>query len=275
MLNLHVTHEKAFDLIAQRIEEVKKIRKFPLHYDQQGADLGDVTRWFTATEYVLEEIYGVDDRHVQRFRDIQIPDPSGNAAIDAYHASSLMWALLLGYLDEIKLNKENPEFQEPLLPKISSGTDENDFLDQIFDNFHSIALQLKTRKHNKPSFDISDEYDVQDLLQALMMPVYSDIRIDEPTPSFAGKFSKIDFALNGKHIAIEVKIASNTHIEDKISRELLEDIAHYGKNNDINLLICFIYDPNFDLKKRTQLTTDLEQLSTPKLQVRIVIRPKG
>ncbi|MEI7638054.1 MAG: hypothetical protein WCJ37_12165, partial [Syntrophus sp. (in: bacteria)] len=173
------------------------------------------------------------------------------------------------------LNLQNPEFQEPLLPKFSLKNNESDLLNRIFDKFHLIAIHLKDRKRNKPSFEISDEYDVQDLLQALMMPVYDDIRIDEPTASFAGKFSKIDFTLYGKHIAIEVKIASTTHLEDKISRELLEDLAHYGQNPDLNLLICFIYDPNYDLKKRIQLITDFEAKSTPQLKVKIIIRPKG
>jgi hypothetical protein len=275
MLKLKVTHQKASDLISQRIDEIKNIREFQINPLYKGCDYGDAIRWFTGTEYILEEIYGEDDRRIQRLRDTNVPNPKGHTAIDTYDIVRLWWALLLGYFDEIQLNLNNLEFQEPLLLKISSQEDENDFLDQVFDKFHSISLLLKDRKHNKDSFVISDEYDVQDLLQILLMPVYEDIRIDEPTASFAGKFSKIDFTLYGKHIAIEVKIASDTHLEDKISRELLEDIAHYGTNHDLNLLICFIYDPNYNLKKRPQLKTDLESMSTSKLKVKVVIRPRG
>jgi len=186
---------------------------------------------------------------------------------------NLYQALLLGYLDEIRIYISIPEFQAP--SKITPySIDEFVYLGQIFDKFHSVANQLNNRKKGKRPFVIDDETDVQDLLHALMTPVFEDIRIDEPTPSYAGKFAKMDFTIKEKQIVIETKIASPSHLEDKISDELIPDIIRYKERKDYNILICFIYDPEFKLKKAPSLKNDLEKMSTPGLAVEVVIEPK-
>jgi hypothetical protein len=148
------------------------------------------------------------------------------------------------------------------------------YLRRIFDKFHKIAIQLKDRRKGKTSFIIEDETDVQDLLRALMIPIFEDIRDNEPTPSFAGQFSLIDFTIKEEKVAIETKIASDKHLEDKIGSELLADIARYRKNKDYNHLICFIYDPEFKLKKSNAIKSDLEKESTPNFRIEIIIEPK-
>jgi REase_DpnII-MboI len=49
------------------------------------------------------------------------------------------------------------------------------------------------------------EYDVQDLLHALLHLYCDDIRTEEWTPSYAGASSRMDFLLKKEKIVVEVK----------------------------------------------------------------------
>ena len=53
--------------------------------------------------------------------------------------------------------------------------------------------------------EIKDEYDVQDLLNALLRLNFDDVRPEEYTPSYAGSSTRVDFLLKKEKIVIEVK----------------------------------------------------------------------
>ena len=53
---------------------------------------------------------------------------------------------------------------------------------------------------------MDDEYDVQDLMHAILRLHFDDVRPEEWTPSYAGKSSRIDFLLPGERTIIEVKM---------------------------------------------------------------------
>ena len=55
------------------------------------------------------------------------------------------------------------------------------------------------------TLDVEDEYDVQDLLHALLRLYFKDIRPEEWTPGYAGTSSSMDFLLHPEEIVIEVK----------------------------------------------------------------------
>lgn len=71
--------------------------------------------------------------------------------------------------------------------------------------FHIAANQMKNRYSSRDKFNIRDEYDVQDLLHAFLKLAYDDIRVEEYTPSYAGKSSRVDFLLKRESTVIEVK----------------------------------------------------------------------
>ncbi len=58
--------------------------------------------------------------------------------------------------------------------------------------FHKIAKQLRNRHDNRQTLPIKDEYDVQDLLHALLYLYFDDIRAEEWTPSYAGKSARVE-----------------------------------------------------------------------------------
>jgi hypothetical protein len=87
-------------------------------------------------------------------------------------------------------------------------------LERIFSHFHRIYLQLQNRYSNRPTIQINDEYDVQNLLHSLLHLYFADIRSEVTLPQFAGKNSRIDFVLKQEKIMIEIK-KTNQKLKDK------------------------------------------------------------
>ena len=76
---------------------------------------------------------------------------------------------------------------------------------KIFNNFHLVAKSLEERHNNRETTVINDEYDTQDLLDALLLIEFDIVKKEGYNPSFAGKDSRIDFFLRLENIGIEVK----------------------------------------------------------------------
>src|SRR5205807_5749974 len=53
-----------------------------------------------------------------------------------------------------------------------------DVLEQLANRFHLVAQQLRRRHGGRTTLEISDEYDVQDLLHALLLLEFDDVRTE-------------------------------------------------------------------------------------------------
>ena len=76
--------------------------------------------------------------------------------------------------------------------------DVDETLDRILWRFHKVVRQLRVRHGGREILDINDEYDVQDLLHALLQLYFDDIRDEEWTLSYARSAARVDFLLNNK-----------------------------------------------------------------------------
>ena len=76
---------------------------------------------------------------------------------------------------------------------------------RICSKFHLIVRRLRNRYDGRETLDVSDEYDVQDLLNALLTGHFDDIRPEEWTPSYAGKSARMDFLLKKKKLLLKLK----------------------------------------------------------------------
>jgi hypothetical protein len=148
-----------------------------------------------------------------------------------------------------------------------------DILLAILDRFHLVARQLRKRHGNRPSLKIADEYDVQDLLHALLKLQFDDVRPEEWTPSCAGACSRMDFLLKDEQIVVEVKKTSESLGAKEIGEQLLADIAKYRQHPDCKMLVCFVYDPDHRIGNAVGLQRDLESESSQEMQVVVCIRP--
>lgn len=136
---------------------------------------------------------------------------------------------------------------------------QNEILEKIFSNFHKMAIKLRDRHEDRNTLDIEDEYDVQDLVYAILNLFFDDVRKEECAPSYAGKASRVDFLLKNEEIVIEIK-KTRTNLKDKeIGDQLIIDIARYRAHPNCKKLICFVYDPEGRIANPIGITNDLEK----------------
>jgi len=145
---------------------------------------------------------------------------------------------------------------------------------KIFNNFHLVAKNLEDRYNNRSTIYINDEYDMQDLLNALLKIEFNIIKKEEYNPSFANKNSRIDFFFRLENIGIEVKKVRDKNHSKNLSNEIIDDKAKYNNNKEITELYFFIYDPNTFLLNREEFILDLESDTPEQLNsVKIIIKP--
>lgn len=123
---------------------------------------------------------------------------------------------------------------------------------------------LTHRRKGAQPILFSNEYDVQDLLHALLRPWVSDIRPEEFTPSYAGTSTRMDFLLPAHSLVIELKFVRDRAHAKRIGDELIIDIEHYRRHPDCRSLWCVVYDPENLLTNAEGLHADLEGKRTSK-----------
>lgn len=114
------------------------------------------------------------------------------------------------------------------------------------------------RRKGAQTLSFQSEYDVQDLLHALLRPWVADIRPEEYTPSYAGSSTRMDFLLPRHKLVLEIKFIRNAAHGRKIGEELIIDIDHYRRHPDCDRLWCVIYDPGHHIQNPGGLISDLE-----------------
>lgn len=148
-----------------------------------------------------------------------------------------------------------------------------DNIEKLFARFHSVARQLRQRHDDRPTLDINDEYDVQDLLHGLLKVYFDDIRPEEWTPSYAGGCTRMDFLLKAEKIVVEVKKTRSKLGAKEIGSELADDILRYRSHPDCKTLVCFVYDPEERILNPRGLEHDLSQ-PVGELQVKVYVIQK-
>lgn len=146
-------------------------------------------------------------------------------------------------------------------------------LQNLLMRFHRIAKALRKRHDNRGTLDINDEYDVQDLLNALLQIYFEDIRTEEWTPIYAGKCSRADFVLKEQEVVVEVKMTRKGLGDKELGDQLITDIERYKTHPNCKTLVCFVYDPDGRVANPSGLAKDLESQSRDGLRVVVFINP--
>lgn len=132
-------------------------------------------------------------------------------------------------------------------------------LERIFTRFREVAIQLTRRHDKRPTIIIENEYDVQDLLHALLKLFFDDVRPEEWTPSYAGGAVRTDFLIPEIKTIIEVKKTRDSMNDKKVGEELIIDIEKYQNHPDCDKIYCFVYDPDRILNNPAAIKKDLEK----------------
>lgn len=144
-------------------------------------------------------------------------------------------------------------------------------LERILSRFYKVARQLQNRHDNRQTIEVNDEYDVQDLLYALLKLYFDDVRQEEWTPSYAGKSSRMDFLLKSEKTVIEVKKTRKGLTDKELGDQLIVDVERYKGHSDCESLICFVYDPEERIGNPDGMMKDLNDRHAGFLKV--VIEP--
>jgi hypothetical protein len=153
----------------------------------------------------------------------------------------------------------NPEENEEAEVGSLNIDDPFKVLEHLFQKFHGVVKQLRHRHNHRETLEINDEYDVQDLLHALLRLFFDDIRPEEWTPSYAGKSSRMDFLLKDESIVIEVKKTRKGLESKEIGDELIIDIERYKVHPFCKNLFCFVYDPEERIVNPRGVERDLDR----------------
>lgn len=143
----------------------------------------------------------------------------------------------------------------------------------ICQKFHLVSQQLQRRHDHRQTIVMNDEYDVQDLLHAILKIHFDDVRPEVWTPTYAGGAAKMDFLLKNEKVVIEVKRTRDGLNSREIGDQLIIDIARYQEHPDCKALLCFVYDPEERIPNPPELENDLRR-DNDGLIVQVFVGPK-
>lgn len=168
-------------------------------------------------------------------------------------------------IDQILHLRPSSERESP----VEAATDK---LEQLSNRFHVVVKQLRLRYGGRETLAVEDEYDVQDLLHALLLLEFDDVRQEEHTPSYAGGSARMDFLLKEEQVVVEVKCSREGLGSKQIGDQLLIEIGRYRSHPNCKSLFCFVYDPEGRLQNPRGIESDLSGVGHG-LPTRVCIRP--
>jgi REase_DpnII-MboI len=133
-----------------------------------------------------------------------------------------------------------------------------------------VVSSLAERGRGRAPFEVTDEYDVQDLLGAILRDLFEDVRAEDPASIRAGASTRVDFVLKSEEILVEAKMTRAGLTEKKLADQLIEDIERYRSHPDFRTLVAIVYDPERRIGNPRGLESDLRR-DSEELRVRVVI----
>lgn len=132
----------------------------------------------------------------------------------------------------------------------------------LADRFLLVRRALLRRHAGRGTLEIKDEYDAQDLMRALLLQFFDDVRDEEWTPSYGGGASRIDFFLPQRRLAVELKWMRPSLSAHSLGDELLVDRQRYQVHGNVGHLACLVFDYDGLLPNPRGLEQDLAQPGT-------------
>lgn len=159
-------------------------------------------------------------------------------------------------------------------PRPVKPTEIGELLEILLRGLRRAMHPLTHRRKGAQALSFSTEYDVQDLLHALLRPWVQDIRPEEFTPSYAGSSTRMDFLLPKYRVVVEVKFVRDSAHAKKIGDELIIDINHYQRHPECEHLWCVVFDRDHLLTNAEGLKNDLGGKRSTKdgsVQVKVLV----
>ena len=189
------------------------------------------------------------------------------------HYDDLADAGLILYATQDVINRTIQSCIEETWQEPVNARDAAALVRTICDRFPIAANALTQRHDDRDTISMTDEYDVQDFMGALLKLHFTDVRPEEWTPSYAGNASRMDFLLKPEQIVVETKMTRKGLDQREIVNQLAVDILRYKAHQDCKTLVCFVYDPTGKCENPSALENDLTK-DHGNLNVVVIVRPK-
>lgn len=253
--------ERAEQLLAEAAQHTFAKNSYRVEHGTYSRPSPEMQAWIADVEDFISTNYGKDSAPWRVFERLEIRKLEGNYHDEFEKQKGVVSSALHACLR--------------IQPQSSSRKlDADAILDVIFDRFHAVARRIRSRHASRETLDVKDEYDVQDLLAALLKLHFGDVRSEEWTPSYAGGSARMDFLLKEEKTVIEVKMTRKGLGDREIGNQLIEDVARYRVHPDCMRLICFVYDPDGRIQNPKGINNDLTS-SERDFEVQIRIRPEA
>ncbi len=234
--------EKALEGIENLIQEGNNVLKTRYNSDRTGMYVDDAkyNSWMAKALAFLKLFLEDDNEFIKGLQ-------------KSHHGYYLEASTCVKIIENVKeyIDKDFIIFEQ------KNKVDIDSILDIIFSRFYKVSRQLRCRYDNRETIKIEDEYDVQDLLHALLLLYFDDVRAEEWTPSYAGKSARMDFLLKNEKLVIEVKKTRLGLADKELGDQLIIDVERYKAHPDCRRLICFVYDVEGRIGNPNGLMADL------------------
>ncbi len=164
----------------------------------------------------------------------------------------------------------------PALTQNADKSTENgtlDLLRRICARFHLVARQLRLRKEYRPTLEINDEYDLQDLFYALLRLQFDEVGTEEWSPAYADGTRRTSYLLDWDKTVVVVKQTRSGLTTKDLAEQVAADKAHYSARANGATLVCFIYDPDGRVGNPRGLEADLTSVDST-YKVEVIVAPK-
>lgn len=221
---------------------------------------------------ILEDVFGQDSRWLSEVQRVMTFSPYYEGPVeelikDRHNEIREKNVIIAGCIKDLqRMAARTPA----VTPGPTSGLEA---VENLLRQFHRFAVQLRKRHAGRKALMIKDEYDVQDLLHALLLTQFADVRPEEHAPSRAAASPRLDFLLKNEQIVIEVKKTRPSLTHKALADELIADIARYQAHPDCKTLVCFIYDPEARLANVAGFVSDI-QSTLSKITLRVLVVPQ-
>jgi hypothetical protein len=157
--------------------------------------------------------------------------------------------------------------------KADSECDSLRLVRKICLRLHAVACQLRLRNDARPTIEIQDDLDVQDLLRALLKMEFDDVGVEEWTPSYAGNTALPALLLNGEHVTVVAKKTRPGLTTKELAERIAADAAFHAAHRQPGTLFCFVYDPEGRVGSPKQLETELADVGNG-YTVEVLVAPR-
>lgn len=161
------------------------------------------------------------------------------------------------------------------LPTRMPATDQDtlELIRKVCVRFHAVTRQLRLRKDYRPTLEVEDDHDLQDLLCALLKVEFDEVGIEEWTPPYGQGTPSRAFLVNHDHITVVAKKTRPGLTTKELAEQIAADSACFGSRSTCRTLFCFIYDPEGRIGSPKRLETDLTSVSD-RYTIEVLVAPK-